>query len=285
MIDWLLEPWSLQFMQLALVVGVLTATTAGLVGVWVVLRGLSFMGDALAHGVLPGIAIAIILGHSVHVGAVISALVMVAGITWVRRASRLRDDTGIGLLFVGMLALGVIIISRLRSYTVSLAALLFGDILGVSVNAVALAAVAAAVAIVCSALFYRPFVALAFNPIKAESLGMWPRATHALLLGLIALAIIASFQTVGTLLVFGLLVGPAATMAILPVQSVRAMLIGSVALGAAIVVVGLYASYYLATAAGATIAFLTVATFFTVLSAQALWGRWRRAWRASRRPV
>jgi ABC-type Mn2+/Zn2+ transport system permease subunit len=270
-VDWLIVPFQEPFMQRALLAGVLAVLTTSVVGTWVVLRGLSFLGDAVAHGVLPGIALGVLLGFSPTLGAVLSALLMVGGINLVHRRSRLSEDTGIGLLFVGMLALGVIIISRAGSYSGSLTGILFGDTLGVTGADIALLGVAAAVALLASVILHRPFLALAFNEQKAEVLGMAPRVAHLVLLGLVTMAVVASFRTVGTLLVFGLLVAPPATAALLA-RRVPTMMAVSVLLGCLSVVAGLLISWHAETAASATMAAVAVALFFAVMLGRDLLG-------------
>jgi ABC-type Mn2+/Zn2+ transport system permease subunit len=271
-VDWLFEPFSHRFMLEALLAGVLAVFTTSLVGTWVVIRGLSFMGDALAHGVLPGIALAFIFGFDLTLGAIAGALVMVAGINLVHRKAGLREDTGIGLLFVGMLALGVIIVSRLPSFTGSLTTLLFGDILGIRPHDLVLEVVAAAVALVGVVVLYRPLLVISFNEAKAQLLCLHPRLAHAAMLALLTLAIVASFRAVGTLLVFGLLVAPPAT-ASLVARRVPTMMAMAVVLGTLSVVVGLLVSWHAATAAGATVAAVSVALFFVVLLARGLLAR------------
>jgi ABC-type Mn2+/Zn2+ transport system permease subunit len=268
-VRWFLDPFDPEFMQRALLASMLAVVASSAVGTWVVLRGLSFLGDALAHGVIPGMALAVLWGFDVTLGALLTAGLMVAGISAVNRRSRLGEDTGVGLLFVGMLALGVIIISKSRSFATDVQGLLFGDVLGVTWGDVRLQAVTALVVVVGSALGYRPFLALSFNEAKAGSLGLRPGLTHLALLGLIALAIVSSFQAVGTLLVFGLLVGPPATAALL-VRRVWLCMVVSVALGWVAVALGLVLSYQHGTAAGATMAGVSVAMFFVVLVAQEL---------------
>ncbi len=260
----LLDPFQLEFMQRALLAGLLTVAASALVGTWVVVRGLSFMGDALAHGVLPGVALAFLWGFDLSLGAALGAIVMVAGVNLVHTRSRVSDDTAIGLLFVGMLALGVIIISRSRSYTGDLTAFLFGDILAVDTGDVRTLAVTAAVTIALVVVLYRPFLVLSFNEAKARTLGMRPTLAHLVMLGLIALVVVASFQAVGTMLVLGLIVAPPAT-ATLVARRLPAIMGTAVGVGILAVYVGLLVSYHAGTAASATISGIAVAQFFVAL--------------------
>lgn len=266
MIDFVLGPFTCEtcgFMQRALVGGTLVGIAAAVVGTWVVLRGLSFMGDAVAHGVLPGIAIAYLLGASLALGGAISALVMILLIVWIGRRTTLGDDASIGLLFVGMLALGIVIISREGAYAGDLTAILFGDAVGVTAGDVRAAAIGAAVTLVVSVVFYRPFLAVSFSHDKAELLGMHPRMAHLGQLVLLAMVIVFSFQTVGTLLVFALVVAPPAAAAQLA-RRVPVMMGVAAALAAVAVVVGLLVSYHYGTAGSATIALASVLLFFVV---------------------
>jgi ABC-type Mn2+/Zn2+ transport system permease subunit len=253
----------------ALVGGLIAATTTSLIGTWVVLRGLAFFGDAVAHGVLPGIALAAVWGFDLTLGAMISAVVMVFGINLVHRTTRLGDDTGIGLLFVGMLALGVVIISRADSFAGDLTSFLFGDVLGVRDVEIQLGLAALAVTIVGLVLGHRSFLALAVNRDKAETLGLRPGLAHAVMLTLLALAVVASFRVVGTLLVFGLMVAPPAT-AVLLVRRIPVAMVVAVGFGWLSVVLGLAVSYHADTAASATMAGMAVAQFFVVLTATEL---------------
>ena len=266
MFDLLTDAFSSQITQRALIGGLLAATITALVGTWVVVRGLAFFGDAMAHGVLPGIALAVIWGFDVTLGAMVSALVMVLGINTVHRTTRLSDDTAIGLLFVGMLALGVVIISKEPTFAGDLTSFLFGDILGVRDADFRLGAAALVVAAVGLLLGHRSFVALSVSRDKAELLGLRPGLAHAAMLTLLALSIVSTFRIVGTLLVFGLLVAPAASAVLLvkrlPVAMALAVLFGWLA-----VVLGLTISYHAETAASATVAGVAVAQFFAVLIA------------------
>ena len=263
--DWLIEPFELGFQQRALIGGALASVGLSLVGTWVVVRGMTFLGDALVHGVIPGIALAVLLEFNVLVGAALAAVVMIVGINLVHRQTTFTEDTSIGLLFVGMLALGVILISRTTSYQGSLTGILFGDALGVTIDdIVALAAVAIST-LVAILLFYRPFLVLSFNDQKAQLLGFRPRLSHGLMLALITLTIVASFQTVGTLLVFGLLVGPPSTAALLA-RRLPSIMVVSIAIGVFSVAAGLVISYHLNVSGSAAMAGLPIVLFFLVLA-------------------
>ena len=262
--DLLTEAFEPAFMQRALVGSLVAVVATSLVGTWVVLRGLSFLGDALAHGVIPGIALAVLWGFSPVLGALVAALVMSGLVTVVSSRTAVREDTGIGLLFVGMLSLGVVIVSRADSFTTEVTSLLFGDVLGVTADDIGGQAVAAAVVVVATVVLHRPFLALTFNRDKAVTLGMRPALAQGALLALLAVSIVASFQAIGTLLVFGLLVGPPAT-ASLVVRRVPAIMVVSMLFGASAVVLGLVVSFHHGTAGGATMAGLSVAQFFVAL--------------------
>jgi len=276
-VDWLIDPFSFDFMQRALAAGVLAVLTTSVVGTWVILRGLAFMGDALAHGVLPGIALALLFDIHPMIGAAAAAAVMVGAISLVHRTTRLSEDTAIGLLFVGMLALGVILISRSGSFAVDLVAILFGDVLGTSWGDLVVQAVAAVVAVGGVILFYRPLLVLSFNEQKAATLGLRPRLAHLVMMGLITLAVVVSFPAVGALLVFGLLIAPPAT-AVLVARRVPTVMVTAAVLGTVEVAAGLLISYHFDTAAGATMSGLAVAVFFLALGGVRL-----RAARAGRR--
>ena len=265
MLEWLSEPFALGFQQRALVGGVLAGVMASVVGTWLVLRGMSFFGDAFVHGVVPGIAAAVVLDFSPFLGAAVAAAVMVGGILLVHRQTALKEDTAIGLLFVGMLALGVVIISRSSSYAGSLTSILFGDALGVTREALLGQALLATVVVAAAVLLYRPLLALSFDATKAQALGMRPGLTNAVLLVLIAAAVIGSYQSVGTLLVFGLLVGPPATAALLA-RTVPTMMGIAVVVAVFSVTAGLVISYYAGTAASATMAIVPIVLFFVTLA-------------------
>ncbi len=272
--DWLTAPFELAFQQRALVGGSLAALALAVVGTWVVIRGMTFLGDALVHGIIPGIALALLLDFSVVAGAMAAAAVMIAGINLVHRQTLFSEDTGIGLLFVGMLGLGVILISRTASYTGSLTGVLFGDALGVTGGDILMLAVVAAIAVVLTGLLYRPFIVLAFNEQKAALLGMRPRLAHGAMMALITVTIVGSFQTVGTLLVFGMLVGPPATAALV-VRRVPVMMVVAALIGVLSVVVGLVISFHANTSGSATMAVVPIVLFFVVLAVRSVADRLR----------
>ncbi|MGK8508280.1 zinc ABC transporter permease AztB [Nocardia asiatica] len=280
--EWL-APFEVSFVQRALWGGLLVSCLCALAGTWVVVRGMAFLSDAMAHGMLPGVAIAALLGGNLLVGAAFSAAAMAVGVSVLGRGTRFAADTGIGLLFVGMLSAGVIIVSRSPSFAVDLTGFLFGDVLAVRERDLWYLAVAAVVAAVISVLGHRAFVALTFDPRKAQTLGLRPRVANVALIGLVTLAIVASFHIVGTLLVFGLLIAPPAA-AVYWVHRIPAIMLTAAALGAVATLVGLLISWHAGTAAGATIAATAVALFF--VSASTAWLRERvRSLRVSPQPL
>lgn len=247
------EPLAADFMLRALLGGTLVAATCGVVGTWVVIRGMAFLGEAIGHGMLPGVAVATVLGVPVLLGGAVSAAVMSAAIGSLQRRGRLSYDTAIGLLFVGMLSLGVIIVSHSASFATDATALLFGEILALQERDVLLLAVALAVTVCVAALFHRSFVVTAFDARIAQSLGLRPGTAQVALVSLVTVAVVASYQAVGTLLVVGLLLGPVVAANRWTRRIPMTMVLASV-LGALSVLVGLLVSWYAATAAGASIA-------------------------------
>jgi len=263
----LLDPFlENEFMVRALLAGILVSISCAIVGTFVVLRGLAFIGDALAHGVLPGIAAAILLGIPGMIGAAAGALLMIAGINLITRRSRLSSDTAIGLLFVAMLALGVVIVSRSATFSGDLMAILFGQILGTSAEDLVVQAIAALVVGAVAAVCARPFLLLSFDAELADVAGFPSRRYHAVMLVLVALTVIVSFQTVGTLLVFAMLLAPASAGALLA-HRIGAMMAWGVLIGAISTYAGLLLSYHFDLAAGASIALVATGLFFVVFAA------------------
>lgn len=262
MTDFFFSPFAdNEFMRLALGAGILVSIACAVVGTFVVLRGLAFVGDALAHGVLPGIAIAALLGYPTMIGAAIGTAVMMAGVNVVTRRSRLSSDTAIGLLFVGMLALGVIITSRSRSFSGDLTTILFGEILGVHRDDLIVQAIATAVMSALAYVCRRPFLLLCVDPDQADTSGFPSRRFHAVMLAMVAATVVISFQVVGTLLVFGMLLAPAATGALLT-RRIGSMMAVAAVVGSVSTYGGLLLSYHADLAAGAGIVVFAVGVFF-----------------------
>jgi ABC-type Mn2+/Zn2+ transport system permease subunit len=266
--DWVLTPFTTNgFMVQALVAGILVSIACAIAGTFIILRGLAFIGDALAHGVLPGIAVAILVGFPGILGAAIGAVFMIGGITLITQRSRLSSDTAIGLLFVGMLSLGVVIVSRSSSFSGDLTRILFGEILGISLQSllIQLAAtiIIAAIAFICM----RPFLLLSFDPEQAEVAGYSVRLYHNVMLFMIAITVIVSFQTVGTLLVFGLLIAPAGAGALLA-RRLQAMMAWAILFGILSMYSGLLISYHFDLAAGPSIILVAIFIFFVVFVLQ-----------------
>jgi len=267
-VDWLITPFSSNgFMLQALVAGVLVSIACAIAGTFVILRGLAFIGDALAHGVLPGIATAVLVGFPGVIGAAIGAVFMIGGITVITQRSRLSSDTAIGLLFIGMLSLGVVIVSRSNSFTGDLTSILFGEILGISISSILIQLIVTVVIAITAFICARPFLLLSFDPEQAQVAGFSSRLYHYVMLFMIAATVIVSFQTVGTLLVFGLLIAPAGAGALLA-RRIEAMIAWAIVFGALSMYFGLLISYHFNLAAGAAIILVTVVIFFAVFVIQ-----------------
>jgi ABC-type Mn2+/Zn2+ transport system permease subunit len=268
--NWFITPFiSNAFMMRALTAGVLVSITCGIVGTFIVLRGLAFIGDALAHGVLPGIAVAILLNLPGIVGAAVGAVVMIGGISLITQKSRLSSDTAIGLLFVSMLALGVVIVSRSTTFTGDIVRVLFGEILGINNQAILLQAISTLVIAITSVICARPFLLLCFNPEQAQVSGFSSKMYHNIMLAMIAVAVITSFQTVGTMLVFGMLLAPAGAGALIA-RRIEAMMAWAALIGTFSVYAGLLISYQFNLAAGSSIVLVGTLIFFIVLTVKNL---------------
>jgi ABC-type Mn2+/Zn2+ transport system permease subunit len=263
MIDWLLDPLSHTFMQNAFIAIVLVGVICGVTGVFVTLRGLAFMGDALAHAIFPGVVIAYILGGNFLIGALIAAVVVSFGIGAISQNSRLSGDTAIGVLFAGGFALGIALISAQRTYTRDLASFLLGSILGVSREDLLLTAGVGAIVLATIAFFRRELTIVAFDRTFANATGINVWMFDQLFLILLSLAIVVSLQTVGNVLVLAMLITPAATARLLT-DRLRLMVLLSATIGALSGVVGLYASYHLAIASGASVVLVATGLFALV---------------------
>ena len=270
-IDWWIIPFrDNPFLRDALWAALLTVLCTSVIGTWVVLRGLSFLGDALAHGVLPGIAIAFVMGADTTIGALLAALAMVGGVQLIRNASPLPDDASIGVLFVGFLALAVVVMSAQAGRGAGdLTRFLFGSINAVDAADIRTLLVVAGITVGGVVVLHRALLVSTFDVTQARVIGFRPQLTHFALLVLLALAIVASFETVGSLLVFAFLIAPPATASLI-VSRVPTMMALAVAIGGAAAVIGLLISYHHATATGATMALVTVIAFVVGLLARAL---------------
>lgn len=247
-------------LRLELIAGLLVAVTCAITGTFVVLRGLSFIGDALAHGVLPGIAAAMLLGVSGMLGAVVSAVFMMTGVGIVNRRLRLSGDTAIGLLFVGMLSLGVLITSRSLSLVGDLEEILFGDIAHVDWSTITIQFIALIVVALTFASCRRPFLLLSVDEGLVNTSGFSAKFFHNVMMAMVAATVIVSFQTVGTLLVMGMLIAPAATGALFA-RRISSMIMIAALVGSLSVYIGLLMSYHYNLAAGASIVLTAVLIF------------------------
>lgn len=270
-IDWWITPFTDNpFLRDALWAALLTVLCTSVIGTWVVLRGLSFLGDALAHGVLPGIAIAFVMGSNTTVGALIAALAMVGGVQLIRNASPLPDDASIGVLFVGFLALAVVVTSAQSGRGAGdLTRFLFGSINAVDGANLRTLVIVAGVSVGGVAVLHRALLVSTFDLTQARLTGFRPQLTHFVLLVLLALSIVASFETVGSLLVFAFLIAPPATASLI-VSRVPVMMFVAVLIGSVSAVIGLLISYHHATATGATMALVTVIAFIVGLAGRHL---------------
>jgi manganese/iron transport system permease protein len=264
MIPWLLEPLQYAFMLRGMLAALMVGVVCATVGAYVVLRGMAFFGDALSHSILPGVAIGYLVGGGERsalfwwsMGAALLSTLVIGGIA---RGARLREDTAIGIVFAGMFALGIALISSTRNYTVDLAHFLFGDVLGVSDGDLLRMALFGGGIVLVVILFYKEFMVLSFDPLLAATLRLPRRTLEYLLLVLIALAIVVSLQTVGVALMVAMLVTPAATADLLTRRLPFMMTLAALLAGLA-GVVGLYLSYYLRLSSGAAIVLTSTAIF------------------------
>jgi len=262
-------------MAAAAMVGVVCAV----VGSFVVLRGMAFFGDALAHAILPGVAVAYLIGGAsgpLFWGALAAAVVTALGIGAITRGGRLREDTAIGVIFAGVFALGIALISTIRSYSVDLAHILFGNILAITNYDLLLIGGFSALVLLIIAAFYKEFVVISFDPVHAATLRLPAEPLRYLLPILVAVTVVVSLQTIGAGLMTAMIITPAATASLVARRLSRMMFIASL-IGAGSGLVGLYLSYYVTIASGAAIVLVTTACFVGVWIAVTIRNR-ARAW-------
>ncbi len=262
-IDWLTEPLRYEFMQRAMVEVVLMGAVTGAVGAYVVLRGLSFIGDALSHAIFPGIVIAYLLGHSVFIGAMAFGVLTSTAITVVATNRRLKEDSAIGVLFAGTFALGIVLISSSDNFTRDLASFLFGNVLGATMTDIWVSAGAGLVVTLFLLLFHRELLIVSFDRVAGESMGIKVFWIDLLLLLMISLTIVISLRAVGNILVVAMLVTPAATARLLT-DRLPVMIGLSSAIGVLSGVGGLLVSFHTDVAAGGTIVLVATGIFATV---------------------
>lgn len=261
--DWLLQPLSYTFMARGLLAAVMVGILCSVIGCYVVLRSMAFLGDAMAHAILPGIAIAYLLKGNLTIGALAAAIVVALGIGVFSRQGTIKEDTAISIMFTAALALGIAIISSMQTYAVDLSHILFGNVLGVSTEDLYLTAILGSLILATTLVCYKPFLVITFDPLLANTLRLPVTFLRNLLLVLLALTIVTSMQTVGVGLVAAMLVTPGAT-AYLLTRRLPAMMGLAAIFGALSSLVGLYTSYYLNIASGSTI--VLTATFFFLMA-------------------
>jgi manganese/iron transport system permease protein len=267
--EWLIAPLRYPFMIRALVASALVGGLCSIVGTFVVLRSMAFLGDAIAHSVLPGIATGVLVAgrgdrRSLFWWALGTSILVALGIGWVSERGRIKEDTAIGIVFAGMFALGIALLSTVRGFAVDLVHVLFGDVLGVSVGDLALIAAFGGAVLMLVVLFYKELVLVSFDPTLGATLRLPVAAYRRLLLVLVAITVVVSLQVVGLALMLAMLVAPATT-AFLLTRRVRSMMAVGALIGVASGLIGLYLSFYFAVASGAAIVLVAIATFLLAL--------------------
>ncbi|HQJ51665.1 MAG: Manganese transport system membrane protein MntB [Chloroflexi bacterium ADurb.Bin180] len=257
---WLTAPLAYGFMQRGFVAAVMVGVLCAVIGCYVVLRSMAFIGDAMAHSILPGVAVAYLLKGNLLLGALVAALAVALGIGLFSRPSAVKEDTAIGILFAAALSLGVALISTIRTYAVDLTHILFGNVLGVSTSDLVLTGLLGGGVLLALLVLYRPMLVATFDPVLAATLRLPGRLLRTLLLVLLAVTIVVSMQTVGVGLVAAMLVTPGATAYLLARRLPR-MMAWAALIGALSSVCGLYLSFYLNVASGAAIVLVATAMF------------------------
>lgn len=270
-----LEPLSLGLVQRGLLAALIVAIVCGVMGAFIVVRGLAFLGDALGHAVFPGVVIAYLLNFSPLIGGLIAGIVTTVGISLVAQQRQIRESTAIGIFYTVAFALGALLLSRSRSASRALSELLIGNVLAVRVQDLWLTAIIGGGVLLVVALLYKELVLLSFDPALAAAHGRNVPLLNAVLFALLALTIVVALQTVGNVMVVALLVVPAATGRLLtrslPTMMALAALIGSLS-----TIVGVYVSYYANIASGGAIVLCACMIFFGVLAVRETRQRWLR---------
>lgn len=260
MLDWLLEPLQYSFIVRALAAAVIVGIVCSVIGTYVVLRGMAFFGDALAHTILPGVVGAFLLDLPLALGALVFGILSALGIGFLTERGALREDTAIGVIFAGMFALGVAMLSMGGNYAVDLAHFLFGNLLGVTAGDLWITAVLGTIVLLTIGLFFKEFMVVSFDPVLAVTLRLPTKFLRYLLLILIAITIVVALQVVGIALMLAMLVTPPAAASFLT-RRLASMMVISAVIGAFSGVVGLYASFYINIASGPAVVLVSTLVF------------------------
>lgn len=272
MMDFLLEPLQYSFIVRALLAAVIVGVVGSILGVYIVLRGMAFLGDAMAHTILPGVVVAFLLGWPLAIGALIMGILTALGIGLLTERTSLKEDTAIGVIFAGLFALGVAMLSTRGNYSIDLAHFLFGNMLGVSPLDLAVTTALGFIVLLLVYLFYKEFLVMSFDPVLAETLRLPTKFLNYLLLMLIAVTIVVALQVVGVALILAILVIPAASASFLT-HRLPSMMVVSAAIGVFSGVTGVYVSYYLNIASGPAVVLVATCVFLLILGLAAIRNR------------
>ena len=275
LVDWVFGPYEFAFMRRALLVLIVISVVGGVVGTFVVHKGLAFAGDALAHSTLAGVSVAFVAGMNVSAGALAAAVLTALGIGWTRERARVSYDTAIGILFVAMFSIGILVLSTRSSYTPDLFSFVFGDILGVSTSDIVGALILGVAVVLFVVAFYRELLFVAYDPAMARTVGLPARLFEYALVTMVAVAVVVALKAIGIVLVNAMLIIPAATASMLVTRLQRIMV---VAVGVALVasVVGLQLSFHAGVAASPAIVLSGCALFMGAVGLSSWRGRTRR---------
>ena len=260
----LLEPLRFSFMLYALAATLIVAVVCAVIGTFVVLKGLAFIGDAIAHASFAGVATAYLFGGNIYIGAAFAAVATAAAIAFISHRTRVSSDTAIGILFVGAFSLGIVLMSRVQNYAVDLLNFVFGNVLGVSVEDLLLVGIVGFVTMAIVFALYKELLFYAFDTEMARAVGLPATFLHYLLLVLLAITTIVAMKVVGIVLVVAMLVTPSATATLLTKKFSSVMLLGS-GISVVAALIGLYISYYAAVPSGAAIVLTNTFLFFATL--------------------
>jgi manganese/iron transport system permease protein len=264
-VAFLAEPMTYGFMQRGLVAAVLVGVLCAVMGTFVVLKGLAFIGDAVSHATFPGLVIAYLVGAPLYIGGAIAAVAVSLAIGAVSRRGRLRFDTAVGVLFAGSFAFGILLFSTIKNYVADLLGYLLGNVLGIGVGDLIQVAVLGAIVLVIVLVLRKELLFSTFDPLGAAASGLPVAGLEYLLLALLGVTIVVSIQAVGIIMVVAMLVTPAATAQLVVVRFGQMMVLGAGLAGAS-AVIGLYASFYLNLASGATIVLVETLFFLVALA-------------------